>query len=232
MAQQQATRLDPEKVAYWYFRLNGFFQMQSFIVHPTGKGGQRTDADLIGVRFPHRAERYFDDSDGVMGDDTDALRLASDIIDIAIVEVKTNQACSLNGPWSNPDARNIHRVLAAIGCFPMDQVEEAAACLYGKGEFWAADAGMRVRLIALGRERSNELAGQYPNIAQVTWDGVLAFIGDRLHTFRTNKKDVSQWDDQIMLLQELVRECSEHGSFDQDAFIGAAGARMGLQPAA
>jgi hypothetical protein len=38
--------LDPEKVAYWYFRLNGFF-----------RGGKQTDADLLGVRFPHRAER-------------------------------------------------------------------------------------------------------------------------------------------------------------------------------
>jgi hypothetical protein len=27
-------RLDPEKVAYWYFRLNGFFEIENFVVHP------------------------------------------------------------------------------------------------------------------------------------------------------------------------------------------------------
>ena len=28
--------LDPEKVAYWYFRLNGFFQIENFVVHRQG----------------------------------------------------------------------------------------------------------------------------------------------------------------------------------------------------
>jgi hypothetical protein len=29
-------RLDPEKVAYWCFRLNGFLQIETFLVHPSG----------------------------------------------------------------------------------------------------------------------------------------------------------------------------------------------------
>jgi hypothetical protein len=58
-------RLDPEKVAYWYFRLNGFFQIENFVVHPARRGGQRTDADLLTVRFPHRAERLFDDPNDI-----------------------------------------------------------------------------------------------------------------------------------------------------------------------
>ena len=41
-----AEHLDPEKVAYWYFRLNGFLQIESFLVHPERRGGQRTDAAL------------------------------------------------------------------------------------------------------------------------------------------------------------------------------------------
>ena len=42
--------LDPEKVAYWYLRLNGFLQIENFVVHPSGRGGQRADADLLAVR--------------------------------------------------------------------------------------------------------------------------------------------------------------------------------------
>ena len=63
------TSLDPEKVAYWYFRLNGFLQIENFVVHPERRGGQRTDADLLAVRFPHRAERLFDSPNDIMTDD-------------------------------------------------------------------------------------------------------------------------------------------------------------------
>jgi hypothetical protein len=43
-----------EKLAYWYFRLNGFMTMESFILHDESRKGlpQRTDADIYGVRFP------------------------------------------------------------------------------------------------------------------------------------------------------------------------------------
>jgi hypothetical protein len=34
---------EPEKVAYWYFRLNGFFQIENFVVHPATSDSQRTD---------------------------------------------------------------------------------------------------------------------------------------------------------------------------------------------
>jgi hypothetical protein len=34
-------RLDPEKVAYWYFRLNGFLQIENFVVHPERRGRKR-----------------------------------------------------------------------------------------------------------------------------------------------------------------------------------------------
>ena len=63
------TSLDPEKVAYWYFRLNGFLQIENFVVHPERRGGQRTDADLLAVRFRHRAERLFGSPNDIMTDD-------------------------------------------------------------------------------------------------------------------------------------------------------------------
>lgn len=46
----------PERLAYWYFRLNGFLTTENFIVHPDEGKDQRTDADLLAVRFQHRAE--------------------------------------------------------------------------------------------------------------------------------------------------------------------------------
>jgi len=86
-ARTAAERLDPEKVAYWYFRLNGFFQIENFVIHSERRGGQRTDADLLAIRFPFRAERLFDDSNDIMADDAQHLALSGDLIDVVVVEV-------------------------------------------------------------------------------------------------------------------------------------------------
>ena len=45
-----------EDLGYWYFRLNGFLAIPNFVVHPDEGVNQRTDVDVIGVRFPHRSE--------------------------------------------------------------------------------------------------------------------------------------------------------------------------------
>ena len=52
-----------------------------------------------------------------MIDDERCLALSSDLIDVAIVEIKTNH-CTLNGPWTEPERQNVNRVLAAIECIP------------------------------------------------------------------------------------------------------------------
>lgn len=45
-SQPGPVRPDPEKVAGGYLRLNGFLQVEDFHVHPSGRGGARTDAAL------------------------------------------------------------------------------------------------------------------------------------------------------------------------------------------
>jgi hypothetical protein len=190
----QRNHLEPEKVAYWYFRLNGFFQIENFVVHPTGRGAQRTDADLLAVRFPFRAERLIDDSNDIMADDDQRLALSRDRIDIVMTEVKTNQPCALNGPWTRQDRQNVNRVLAAIGCLPLDNIEEAARTIYQDGVHDSKLLSLRIRLVAVGRERSQELSADYPKVAQLTWLEMLAFIWHRLHRYKQQKKQVDQWD--------------------------------------
>src|SRR4051812_7707383 len=53
--------MTPEQDAYWYFRLNGCLTITNFVLHPDlinpgEKLTQRTDADILAVRFPHRQE--------------------------------------------------------------------------------------------------------------------------------------------------------------------------------
>jgi hypothetical protein len=48
--------LSSERVASWFFRLNGCLTIDNFILHPdfiNPSGRQRTDADVLGVRFPN-----------------------------------------------------------------------------------------------------------------------------------------------------------------------------------
>jgi hypothetical protein len=220
---QAIKSLTPEKVAYWYFRLNGFLQIENFVVHPERRGGQRTDADLLAVRFPFRAERLFDNPDDIMADDERGLALSDELIDIVIAEVKTNQPCTLNGPWTQQDRQNVHRVLAAIGCLPHDQIGAAAANIYRAG-FNQSDA-LRIRLIAVGRNRSEDLTRDYPEVRQLVWPDMLAFIWERFESYRHQKTQVDQWDAEGRKLKRLA---DDHPRSRND-FIATALSLMGVR---
>ncbi len=218
-----AAPLSPERVAYWYLRLNGFLQIENFVVHPPHHGGQRTDADIIGVRFPHRAERLIDDPDDLMQDDLDRLRLSPDRIDIVISEIKTGR-CALNGPWTDEERQNIHRVIAAIGSVPTKIVEAAASALYKDAEFDEAEHP-RVRLVLFGRERDGEIAEKYSGITQVEWADALAFIWKRFDKYRRQKTQVDQWDNAGQRLKALANR------HDESEFVVEACKLMGVQAA-
>jgi hypothetical protein len=215
------TPLIPEKVAYWYFRLNGFLQIENFVVHPGRKGSQRTDADLLAVRFPYRAEFLLDHPEP-MRDDEGTLHLSTKLIDVVIAEVKTNDPCTLNGPWTKSESQNVNRVLAAIGCVPHSLIEDAAVAIYRHGGF--AHDTLHIRLIAVGRVENPELAEHFPQVVQVTWRQILGFIWHRLHNYRRQKTQVQQWDGQGLELKRLADR-----SASEDAFISTALSRMGLR---
>jgi len=212
----QSIPLNPEKVAYWYLRLNGFLQIEDFYIHPRGNGSARTDADLLAVRFPHRAERLYDDPGDIMQDDTLQMALSSYQIDVVIAEVKTGR-CALNGPWTSPDRQNVHRVLAAIGCIPHNRIDLAAQEIYRTGLHEIEDR-MRIRLVAIGREVNTDVAAAYPKVRQVTWRDLLGFVYDRHRKFRNQKKQTDHWDRtgkelkrlatmRRVTREEFIREC-------------------------
>jgi hypothetical protein len=121
---------------------------------------------------------------------------------------------------TDPDRRNVHRVLAAIGCLPRPSIPEAAECIYEDGV--AVFGRTRTRLIAVGRNESAELRERYPEVLQLTWDAVIGFVWDRFRAYRDQKRHVEQWDDAGKLLKQL----SDAG--DRAAFIGEVARFMGL----
>src|SRR2546421_2682459 len=52
----ETVEIKSEQLAYWYLRLNGFLSIPNFVVHPDEGRRQRTDVDLLAVRFPYRSE--------------------------------------------------------------------------------------------------------------------------------------------------------------------------------
>jgi hypothetical protein len=148
------------------------------------------------------------------------LRLSSVLIDVAIVEVKGNQPCTLNGPWTDKEHQNVNRVLAAIGCLPHGVIDEAAARIYQCGIF--EHEGYRIRLISVGRAGNPEIAERFPQVEQITWEQILSFIWSRFHKYRRQKTQVQQWDRQGLLLKHLSDRISE-----PEDFISTALSRMG-----
>lgn len=183
-----------ERLAYWYFRLNGFLTTENFVVHPDTGRNQRTDVDLFAVRFAHRAENL----QWPMLDDP-RVTCCSTFTNVIIAEVKTGP-CTLNGPWSDPEAQNLHRVLKAIGCVPESEVNLACEALYNGGGW--SDSVVTVRLFALGESKNDKLL--IPLAQQLTWGEVIDFCVERFKGYERQKSSVGQWTDDGRQLRECA----------------------------
>lgn len=154
----------------------GFLQIENFVVHNEQGGSQRTEADLIGVRFRYREEFALDHPNQMVDDER--LLLSPKFDDVVVVEVKKNQPCKLNGPWTRPEDKNANRVLAAIGCLERSKIKTAAERIYDHSI--AIFGSTRIRLVAIGRDRNPELEESHREVLQLIWDDVIGFIWDRV----------------------------------------------------
>jgi hypothetical protein len=200
-------KLDFEKVAYWYFRLNGCLTIPNFVVHPDRGRDQETDVDIIAVRFPFRAENLL----RPMKDDPDIARdgLRTRII---FAEVKTS-VCSLNGPWTNKDRRNMQRLLSAVGVFPKDMIESVAQSLYERGFY--NDSHYHTSLFCVGSVRNPQVTADYPDVPQKTWDQVAEFIFNRFAMYKDQKVSHQQWDETGKRLWDVFRKAKDLEEFQQ-----------------
>ncbi len=171
----------PDRLAYWYFRLNGFLTTENFVVHPDSGSSQRTDADLLAVRFRHRQELLSHS----MNDDP-AVADCSQLANIVIAEVKTGE-CSLNGPWTRPESQNMLRVIRSVGCVSADDETNVTRDLYDRGK-WVGEH-VAIRIAAIGEF---EATRPIPAL-QLTWDQIIEFCLDRFTAYRNAKNDIDQW---------------------------------------
>jgi hypothetical protein len=191
--------MNAEKLAYWFFRLNGCFTFENFIVHPDRTGRQRTDADLIAVRFQHRSELEM--AEHPMPDH-ELFSPQPRLVNAFLVEAKQGR-CRLNGPWTNPERQNLQRVLYAMGFFPQDRVAMAASALYENLRY--DDDLVSIQFVAAGNERVGQ--GRTTEAIQLTWSEMLAWIHRRFHDYMSQKAHHPQWDGSAKrLFQSAVRK--------------------------
>lgn len=198
-----------EKVACWFFRLNGCLTIPNFIVHgerrdSVQRPGQQTDVDVLAVRLPYRGERL--GSDKTLVDHEHFI--SNGKIDGIIAEVKSGP-CEINGPWVRRGQKIMEYVLYALGAFPEHCVRGVAAGLHENKCY--SDKQFRVRIFALGKERNSKLEGT--DIVQMTWEEILTFIYRRFKHNEELKMDHDQWDEVGKLLFDNADECTSSEEF-------------------
>jgi hypothetical protein len=169
-----------ENVAQWYFRLNGFLLIPSFVLHPDNEEPYAlTDVDILGVRFPHSRERI---GDRDMEDDPLLLQLAHECQTLFVmVESKANEGCKLNGAWKQPERGNMQRAIRRLGFATESSVDSIAKSMYHSLR-WEDDRYV-LQYVCIGRVSSPDYCRTYPDLVQLTWDNVADFLFSRFEKF-------------------------------------------------
>jgi len=189
-----------EEVASWYFRLNGFLCLPGFVVHldqdkaeRTEDGTpvyQRTEADLIGVRFVESKEIIFSfGNQKAMIDDHVLTNLCPSTKEalFVLVEVKSG-LCMMNGPWTNRRKENMQRVIRRLGfALDEDQVQEIADDMYTTGRF--EDEHYVMQYICVGNEKNHGINYQHKNVSQINWVEIGNFLIERFKSFPEKTPD-------------------------------------------
>jgi hypothetical protein len=185
-----------EHVSNWYFRLNGFLSIPGFVVHPnTPQRYPLTEADLIAVRFPNSSEVI---GERPMVDDRLLTSLANGQQKLFIlVEVKLD-LCRINGPWSDPAAGNMQRVINRLGFAKVELVDQVAQQMYA-GLRWEDEESV-LQYVSVGQRVNDGLQRTHSKLRQITWDQISEFLFARFKQFPEKLPDDGrsvhrQWPD-------------------------------------
>jgi hypothetical protein len=214
-----------DSLAEWFLRLNGFFTVLNFVVHPasTAEGTlQRTDADVLGVRFPDRREVV-----GGVALRDHTLFANSARTQMVIAEV-TAGTCKLNGPWTRSEDQNVDHVIRSMGCVRDEEVSSLSRALYRTGHFESGH--FAATLICFGTRVSSRLP---ESVNQITWAEVFGFVYDRYQEFWRAKLQHQQWPPVGRLLWDRsVRRQRDEYIHDMQVFYDISGHVTQPPPAA
>lgn len=180
------------RLAYWYFRLNGFLSIENFIVHRGLNMDEHfTDIDFLGVRFCHRKELFDQRANTFLEDDNESNLFkynAKDRIYIVFTEIKRG-ACSINRSWiNNPEL--FPNLLNAIGIIKPSKISKIAKDLQLKG--YVNINRYFISFASVGSYNNPELI-PYEKIPIITWDEIISFIYKRVQENKRLKINMQEW---------------------------------------
>ena len=188
-----------EEVAQWYLRLNGFFLIPGFVVHPDlPHRTPRTEADFLGIRLKYSSEGIWKidrpnrlKTHTAMQDDPKLTHAGfsgtvSKHLGV-MVEVKAGK-CKVNGPWSDrrisdhqTGQSNMERALARVGFFNRGLVPVASDEMYEQLRYDGTE--FIVQYITIGKYKDEDLQQKYPLLIQITFDEIAHFLKERFTKF-------------------------------------------------
>jgi len=160
-----------EEVGVFYLRLNGFFTIPNFAVHHNSmREFARTEADVVGVRFPLGVEHS---GHHRMKDDPLFVKMAGDKTLFVLVEIKAG-LCNINGPWSKEGEaeENLIYVIKRLGIVPASKTSAIAGPLFRS--FTWEDEKVKVVRLCIGSRHNSEVRTE-----QILFENVAAFFRRR-----------------------------------------------------
>lgn len=206
--------INTEKLAYWYFRLNGFLGNDSYIIHrQLGSPEHSTDIDYLGVRFMHRKE-LFEGEDNWMRDDENSELFKyypKGKIYICFAEIKKGEP-KINKTWTDETKETLVQLLLSVGCISHKQIPKVVSSLQKKG--FCNINNNYITFIAIG-DSSYKSCIPYEKIPIIYWKEILRFIYDRFRDYKIEKSNLKEWSNfgEIKELKNKVFECESFDDF-------------------
>lgn len=203
-----------EQLAKWYLRLNGYFTVDSFIVHAGDDPkrisgeliGNYTETDILGVRFSHHREVS---GELEIQNDPALINKRSPLVDYVIAEVKTGNEDRPNPIWRNKNIQAIAYIIRFAGIVPEEgQIQTIAKVLCESGEYHDEDEQFSIRFILITETPANQ---NWKHLVNISFDHIIEFLvtvrgqcwiekgmGIRSHH--------PQWD---LLINEIFKLCNQ-----------------------
>ncbi|MDD2587081.1 MAG: hypothetical protein PHT79_07650 [Syntrophomonadaceae bacterium] len=182
-----------EELAYWYFRLNGFFPLTNFVTHKSQKRDKASNVDVLAIRFPYVYENI-----GGKQEDWDSKLSSLDIqtkVVGVICEVKTRFEGSVDKLFKG---ENLQQSVERLGFVEKTEAYEIAKQLETKKEVNKGE--MKIAKILLSdREIENE------HFYSISINSIIRFIKARISKY-PNYKNSDRMFFESPLLQYLIYE--------------------------
>ena len=192
-----------EVLTTWYLRFHGYLTAPHFVLQKPD-GSQYTDADILGVRFPHSREAV------VTGGPDPNLDIRDDLLDVVIAECSSKGA-KLNPQWLDNPVQHLTYVLRYIGIWSEAELPEIVDGVHRSPQRsyeWMGSPANRYRVRFICFSKSSNSQPNLRALKKIQLAEMLRYLSGRFMCFSTETQRVrsqhSQWDPFIRELYRLL----------------------------